>query len=135
MFFFSFHCNPSPACIRTTHPRKRSVCTVTLIGWLFFVQPIAVQCGLRRGRETLKILGKKHNVQLTHCSLVPFAHRRTITRFYSYHYDKNKKYRKIMEDMEYKVTICLNLLISKYMDYGILSMFIPRGTVQITWSA
>ena len=30
--FFSIHCNPSPACRRTTHPRKRSECTVTLIG-------------------------------------------------------------------------------------------------------
>ena len=33
--FFSIHGNPSPACRRTTHPRKRSECTVTLIGWPF----------------------------------------------------------------------------------------------------
>ena len=30
--FFPMHCNPSPASRRTTHPRKRSECTVTLIG-------------------------------------------------------------------------------------------------------
>ena len=30
--FFPIHCNPSPACRRTTQPRKRSECTVTLIG-------------------------------------------------------------------------------------------------------
>ena len=33
--FFPIHCNPPPACRRTTHPRKRSECTVTLFDWPF----------------------------------------------------------------------------------------------------
>ena len=38
--FHPIHCKPSPACRRTTHPRKRSECTVKI--------------------QT--ILGKKHNI-------------------------------------------------------------------------
>ena len=33
--FSPIHCNPSPACRRTTHPRKRSECTFALIGLPF----------------------------------------------------------------------------------------------------
>ena len=33
-------------------------CTVTPIGWPFFVQPIAAHCWRSRGRKVLKILGK-----------------------------------------------------------------------------
>ena len=37
----------------------RSECTVTLIGWPFFVQPIAAGALRGRGRKKFKILGEK----------------------------------------------------------------------------
>ena len=55
MCFFQVHCNPSPAGRRGTRICKRSEWTVTLIGWSFFVQPIAAQCWRRRGRQIMKI--------------------------------------------------------------------------------
>ena len=50
--FFSIHCNPSPARRRKNYVYKRFQCTVTPVGWMLSVQPIAAQANI------MKILGK-----------------------------------------------------------------------------
>ena len=66
--FFTIHCNPSLAYVhRCKRPSKlptQCECTVTPIGWEFFVQPSAGEGEVVNFREFLK---KKHNIQLTPC--------------------------------------------------------------------
>ena len=44
--FFTVYCNPSLAyiAVRDLQSSQRKECTVTPIGWPFFVQPIADEC-------------------------------------------------------------------------------------------
>ena len=51
VFFSPIHSNPSPVCRSKTHPRQRSECTVTLIGWPIYERPIAAHCLPGKGRE------------------------------------------------------------------------------------
>ena len=56
---------PLPRLHRCRRPSKLSTqceCTVSPIGWYFFVQPIAADCWRGRGGKLLRILGKKHNI-------------------------------------------------------------------------
>ena len=55
---------------RCKRPSKLSTqceCTVTPIGWEFFVQPIEAECWWGRGGKLLRIPGKKHNIKWTPC--------------------------------------------------------------------
>ena len=49
-------------CKRSLKLSTQCECTVTPIGWNFFVQPIAVECWRGRGGKLSRILGKKHNI-------------------------------------------------------------------------
>ena len=52
---------PLPRLHRCKRPTKLSTlceCTVTPIGWYFFVQPIAAECWRGRGGKLSRILGK-----------------------------------------------------------------------------
>ena len=63
--FFHNSLQPFPRLHRCKRPSKLSTqceCTVTPIGWQFFVQPIAAESWRGRGGTLSRILGKKHNI-------------------------------------------------------------------------
>ena len=66
LYFFHNSLQHLPRLHRCNRPSTLSTqceCTVTLIGWYFFVQPIAAECWRRgRGGKLSRILGKKHNI-------------------------------------------------------------------------
>ena len=61
--FFHNSLQPLPrlhrCCMRPTKLSTQCECTVTPIGWQFFVQPIAAECWLGRGGKLSRILGEK----------------------------------------------------------------------------
>ena len=63
--FFHNSLQPLPRLHRCKSSSKfstESECTVTPIGWQFFVQPIAVECWRGKGGKLSRILGMKHNI-------------------------------------------------------------------------
>ena len=63
--FFHNSLQPLPRLHRFERLSKlstQSECTVTPIGWQFFVQPMAAECWRGRGGKLSRILGKKHNI-------------------------------------------------------------------------
>merc|ERR1711860_278717 len=59
--FFHNSLQPLPRLHRCKRPSKLSAqceCTVSLIGWTFFVQPIGAECWRGRGGKPSRILGK-----------------------------------------------------------------------------
>ena len=61
--FFTIHCSPSLACnavrdLQSSQHKASVHCTVTPIGWKFFVQPIAAECRQGRGCKIREFLAK-----------------------------------------------------------------------------
>ena len=54
-------------CKRSSKLSTQCECTVTPIGWQFFVEPIAAEFWRGRGGKLSKILGKMHNSKWTPC--------------------------------------------------------------------